>query len=347
MQQTEEAAAVAEAQCDRAFRLIGQRRIVELELFQRIAQIRVLFAVRRIDTGKDHRLYLFIARQRLGCRIVRAGDGIAHAGVLNGFDGGGKISDLTGAQTLRARLQIERAQVAGLDNGKLRAGRHQTHLHARLDAALHQAHINDNAAVGIVLAVEDQRAQRSIDIALRRGNVRDNVLKHLLDVQSDLGGDLRSILGGQSDDVLDFLFDVCRVCARQVNLVDDRQDLQIVVECQIGIGKRLRLDALRRIHDEHRALARGERARNLIVEVYVTRRVNQVHLINLSVRCLIVHAHCTRLNRNAALALQLHIVQQLAFHLALRDRAAALQQAVCQRGLAVVDVRHDGKIANQ
>ena len=76
-------------------------------------------------------------------------------------------------------------------------------------------------------------------------------------------------------------------------------------------------------------------------------RVDQVHLICFPVLRFIVHAHGTGFDRNAALTFQIHIVQQLAFHFALGNGMALFQQAVSQRGFAVVDVRHNRKIADE
>ena len=46
--------------------------------------------------------------------------------------------------------------------------------------------------------------------------------------------------------------------AGQVDLVDDRDDLELVLERQVGVGDGLRLDALRGVHHQERALAGGQ-----------------------------------------------------------------------------------------
>ena len=63
---------------------------------------------------------------------------------------------------------------------------------------------------------------------------------------------------------------------RQVDLVEDRDDLEVVVEREVDVGERLRLDALRGVDDQERALARREAARDLVGEVDVPGRVDQV-----------------------------------------------------------------------
>ena len=47
--------------------------------------------------------------------------------------------------------------------------------------------------------------------------------------------------------------------------------VEVVVERQVDVGQRLRLDALRRVDDQQRALAGAERARHLVAEVDVAR----------------------------------------------------------------------------
>jgi hypothetical protein len=54
-----------------------------------------------------------------------------------------------------------------------------------------------------------------------------------------------------------------------------------------------------------------------------------------------------RLDGDAALPLQIHVVQQLVALVALGDRPRQLQQPVGQRRLAVVDVRDDAEVADE
>ncbi len=61
------------------------------------------------------------------------------------------------------------------------------------------------------------------------------------------------------------------VGVRQVDLVDDRDELEALLLGEVDVGHRLRLDALRGIDDEQRAFARGQRARDFVGEVHVAR----------------------------------------------------------------------------
>ena len=58
------------------------------------------------------------------------------------------------------------------------------------------------------------------------------------------------------------------------------------------------------------------------------------------------HPHGRRLNRDPALALEVHLVEHLFGHLAGRDRPGDLKQPVCECALAVVDVGNDAEIAD-
>ncbi len=74
--------------------------------------------------------------------------------------------------------------------------------------------------------------------------------------------------------------------------------------------------------------------------------VDQVQLVGLAVARGVEHAHRLRLDRDPALALEVHRVEQLRPHLARRHRVGQLEDAVRQRRLAVVDVRDDREVAD-
>ena len=86
---------------------------------------------------------------------------------------------------------------------------------------------------------------------------------------------------------------------------------------QIGVGERLRLHALRRIHHQQRAFARLQAARDFVGEIDVAGRVDQVELIDLAVLGLVIQAHGVGFDGDAALALQVHGVEHLLHHFAL------------------------------
>ena len=79
--------------------------------------------------------------------------------------------------------------------------------------------------------------------------------------------------------LLDLLADPLGLGRRQVDLVDHRNDFQVVVQRQVGVGQRLRFHALRGVHHQQRALAGLQAARNFVGEIDVAGRVDQVQLV--------------------------------------------------------------------
>ena len=74
--------------------------------------------------------------------------------------------------------------------------------------------------------------------------------------------------------------------------------------------------------------------------------VNEVELVLFTVLCVVDHAHGVGLDGDAALTLQVHRVQDLFLHLPGGERAGQLEQAVGERGFAMIDVGDDGKVAD-
>ena len=73
----------------------------------------------------------------------------------------------------------------------------------------------------------------------------------------------------------------------------------------------------------------------------MARRIDQIELIRLAIVGVIRHANGIGLDRDAALALDIHGVEQLRLHVAFVDGMGELEDAIADRGLAMVDVRND------
>ena len=154
------------------------------------------------------------------------------------------------------------------------------------------------------------------------------------------------IVGRNRQVILDLGLNLVGVCRGKVNLVDGGHDIQVGVHGERRVGDGLCLDTLRGVDDEHRALAGGQRTRDLIGKVHVARCIDQVELIRLAIVGVIGNANGIGLDRDAALALDIHGVEQLRFHVALVDGMGELKDTVTDRGLAMVDVRNDREVAD-
>jgi len=80
------------------------------------------------------------------------------------------------------------------------------------------------------------------------------------------------------------------------------------------------------------------------VKVHVAGGVDEVQLVLAAVQGPVLQPHGLRLDGDAPLPLQLQAVQELGHHLLRADRPGELQDAVGQRGLAVVHVGDDAEV---
>ena len=226
------------------------------------------------------------------------------------------------------------------------AGVHQLDGIAGAHGAFKHAHIDDNALVAVVNGVKDQGFQRGIGVALRGGNILHHAFQHLADIDAHLGAHARGIHAGQTDDILHLFGGGIRVSAGQVNLIQDGHNFQVVVNGQVAVGQRLGFHALAGIHHQDGTLTGSQAAADFVLKVNVARRVDQVELVFLAVIGVVVHGNGAGFDGNAALAFQLHVVQNLVLHGALVHAVGQLQNTVRQCGLAVVNVGNDTKVAN-
>ena len=125
--------------------------------------------------------------------------------------------------------------------------------------------------------------------------------------------------------------------------------MEVGLQGQVQIGERLGLDALGRIHQQDRALAGRQGARDLVGEVDVAGGVDHVEGVGARLGASAHrpgHAHGLRLDGDAALTLDVHAVQVLGSHGAFIDHFGELQHSVGESGFAVVDVSDDAEIAD-
>ena len=137
-------------------------------------------------------------------------------------------------------------------------GRPELELGALRDLAGHHAHEHDDAAIGVVPAVEDQCGERSLAIGHGRWDAVDDGLEHIVDALPGLRRYEQRVFRVEPDRVLDLLLDPIGSRDRQIDLVEHRHDVEVVVERDVDVRERLRFDALRGIDDEQRAFARRQ-----------------------------------------------------------------------------------------
>src|SRR5882724_7338971 len=97
---------------------------------------------------------------------------------------------------------------------------------------------------------------RSGASAARRRDALYYGLEQLGHVGAFLGGDAEDLLRLRADELVQLLRAAVRLRTGEVDLIEDGDDLEPGIHRQEQVGERLRLDPLRRVHHEDRALTR-------------------------------------------------------------------------------------------
>ena len=119
-----------------------------------------------------------------------------------------------------------------------------------------------------------------------------------------------------------------------------------MVQCQINICQCLGFNSLGGIHYQNSAVTGCQRTAYLIIKVHMPGGINQVKNIFLPVLRLVNGADCLRLNGNAPLPLQIHIIQHLLLHFSAGQQPRPLYNPVCQGGFTMVYMCYNTKIPN-
>ncbi len=179
VQQAQKPAAEAEAQRVARFRHVGEAGVIQAELLQLFAQILEIGGVDRIHAAENHLLRLLITGERLGRRVIRFGDRVADVHRAQFFLAGDDVTHLAGPERVAGNhVRTELAQFENLVRGP-RA--HKAHFLARLQRTFLHAHIGDDAAIGVVLAVEDECPQRGGRAPRRCRDFFDDRLEDVVD----------------------------------------------------------------------------------------------------------------------------------------------------------------------
>ena len=101
VQQAEEPAAEPEPERVRGLRLPAERRVVQRQLLERVAQIGVVVGFDREQAAEHHRLDLAVAGERLGRRIGLGRQRVPDAQLGHVLDPGDQEPDLAGVERVR------------------------------------------------------------------------------------------------------------------------------------------------------------------------------------------------------------------------------------------------------
>ncbi len=343
VQKSEVSAAKPKAQRGGNLRFIGECRIIEAKLLQGVPQAFVLRRIDREDPGKDHWLDLFEPRKRGRRRARLLGHRVPDLGVLDVLDVGDQDADLTGDQLRHWNgIGAEHPQV--LDLEALLVGPQPDPLLDR-ERALEHPDQHHHPAIAVVPAVEDQRLQGGGGIAGGRVDVLHHRFEDLVDAHALLRRGKHCPRSVDADHIFNLGTRPLRIRGRQVDLVDHRDDVEVVVEGHVDVGEGLRLHPLRRIHHQKRPLAGSQRTGDLISEVNVSRGIDQIEHVIAAVARGVVHPHGLGFDGDPPLPFEFHVVEKLRLRIAGGDGPRALEQPVGKGRLPMIDVGDDGEVS--
>ena len=111
-----------------------------------------------------------------------------------------------------------------------------------LNAAVEHADIGDDPFVGIIVRIKDQRPQRPLGRALWRTNTLHYSLQHSIGADPLLGRDLQHIFSRHIQQGLQLLGNLIGHGRGQIDLVDHRHNIQIMLKGHIEVSQGLSLD---------------------------------------------------------------------------------------------------------
>ena len=76
----------------------------------------------------------------------------------------------------------------------------------------------------------------------------------------------------------------------------------------------------------------------------MARRVDKVELVRFTIVCRVIHAHGLALDRDAALAFDVHRIEQLFLHIACRHGSRLFENPVGEGRFDVIDMRDNREV---
>ena len=198
----------------------------------------------------------------------------------------------------------------------------------------------------IVLRIEDQGGQGGVRVSLRGGDAFHDGFKDFFNADAVLGRTLQVQVRIQAKlgvDLLDHPFHIGR---REIDLVDDRDDFEIVFHGQVEVRDRLGLNALGGVDQEQHPFAGSEGAGYFIGKIDVAGGVQEIQSVLGAAFAPVGQGDGLAFDRDAPFALDIHVVENLVLKIAGVDHAGILDQPVRQGRLAVVNVGNNTEITN-
>ena len=192
-------------------------------------------------------------------------------------------------------------------------GRHHQHALTVRQRAVHDAYVGDDSAVGVVDRIEDQCPSRRGRITNRCRYLGNDLIQQVRYALPRLRRYPEYLIGIAAHDLGQFGGVLVRLRARQIDLVEDWNDVQVRIYGEVEVGQRLGFNTLRGIDEEYRTFTGCQRAGHLVSEVHMARGIDHVEYVGLSgvgvvpaIMKLPRHPDSLGLDRDAAFSLNVH-----------------------------------------
>ena len=340
VEQSEETTTETKTQSQRRLRLESQRRIIQLQLFQRRAKIFEILRLNRINPGKHHRLHFLKTGNSLVTRTGNMRNGISHLHLFRSLDTGNNISHIPRTKFVaRYHIHFQHSHFIGII---LFSRIEEFHLIPLANHTVFNLEISNNSTERVEYRVENQSLQRSLFISFRMRNTLDHGRQYFFHSHTRFAGCTDHFLPLAAQQFNDLVLHFFGIGTRHIAFINHRNNLKVVLNCHVQIRDSLCLHSLRSIDNQQRTFTRSNRARHLIRKVHMSRSVNQVKDILLPLIS-IFHLDCMALDSDPPFFLQIHIIKHLPrSHL---NSVCKLQQTVGQSRFPVVNMSNNAKVA--
>ncbi len=256
VEEAEEAAAKAEAEGGGGFGFVDEGSVVEDELGEGVAELLVLVGIGGVDACEDHGLGAAVAGEGLWCGLVGPGDGVADTAFGDVFEAGGDVADFAGGEAFEGpHAWAEDAEFEWFEDG---SGGHEAEVAAAVHLAVEDADVGDDAFVAVVFRIEDEGFEGCGGVAAGGWDALDDGFEDGIYAGAFFGAGEDDLVTAEADDALEFGGDAFGFGVGEVDLVEDRDEGEVLVHGEVDVGECLGFDALGGVDDEEGAFAGGE-----------------------------------------------------------------------------------------
>ncbi len=212
------------------FWLVDKRRVVEFQSFHRIAQTRKCVTFLRKHAGVHHGTYFFISRKR-GRVFLTTTDRVSYATASNFFHARDDIADLPGLKCLASHTTA-RCHRTNFKHGVFFFRHGHAHRLIFLDCSIHNTHIGHHATIVIIKRIKHKRACFCRWISGWGWNAFHNRFQKRINSFSRFSTDSQNRIRVTSEQLHQFRFASWNICRRQIDLVEHRNNFQILTKRQ-------------------------------------------------------------------------------------------------------------------